>query len=102
MDTAVVLAAGRGTRMGSLTASTPKPLLEVADRSLIAHVAAGIADAGLRRMGSSPVSRREDQAALGNGSEMGIEIGTSARRARTAPRAAARQTLDRRSSLLLC
>jgi bifunctional UDP-N-acetylglucosamine pyrophosphorylase/glucosamine-1-phosphate N-acetyltransferase len=34
---AVVLAAGEGTRMRPLTHSTPKPMLPVADRPLVAH-----------------------------------------------------------------
>lgn len=33
----VILAAGRGTRMGDLTSSTPKPMLEVAGRDLLRH-----------------------------------------------------------------
>jgi len=36
---AVVLAAGEGTRMRPLTANTPKPMLPVADRPLVAHTA---------------------------------------------------------------
>lgn len=35
---AVILAAGTGSRMGDLTASTPKPLLIVGDKPIIEHV----------------------------------------------------------------
>ncbi|MFB6128742.1 MAG: bifunctional sugar-1-phosphate nucleotidylyltransferase/acetyltransferase [Halorhabdus sp.] len=42
----VILAAGRGTRMGPLTESTPKPMLPVAGRPLVAHVADAAVDAG--------------------------------------------------------
>jgi dTDP-glucose pyrophosphorylase len=49
MTTAVVLAAGRGTRMGALTAHTPKPLLPVAGRPIIEHVLSGFVAAGVRR-----------------------------------------------------
>ncbi|MDZ5810222.1 sugar phosphate nucleotidyltransferase [Halorubrum sp. AD140] len=42
----VILAAGRGTRMGPLTESMPKPMLPVADRPLVAHVADAAVAAG--------------------------------------------------------
>ena len=45
---AVLLAAGRGTRLGSLTAGRPKPLLEVAGKPLIAHIVGGMIKSGLR------------------------------------------------------
>jgi NDP-sugar pyrophosphorylase family protein len=44
---AVLLAAGRGTRLGVLTANTPKPLIEVAGDPLIGHIVGGLADAGI-------------------------------------------------------
>jgi len=44
---AVVLAAGRGTRMGALTRDTAKPLLEVAGVSLLERVLSGLRDAGI-------------------------------------------------------
>ncbi|WP_430504732.1 bifunctional sugar-1-phosphate nucleotidylyltransferase/acetyltransferase [Haloparvum sp. PAK95] len=46
----VILAAGRGTRMGPLTESTPKPMLPIADRPLAAHVADAAVDAGATRL----------------------------------------------------
>lgn len=42
----VILAAGRGTRMGPLTQSIPKPMLPVAGRPLVAHVADAAVAAG--------------------------------------------------------
>jgi UDP-N-acetylglucosamine diphosphorylase/glucosamine-1-phosphate N-acetyltransferase len=43
---AVILAAGQGTRMRPLTESTPKPMLPVADRPLVAHTADAAIAAG--------------------------------------------------------
>ena len=49
---AVVLAAGKGTRMGSLTEDLPKPMLPVAGKPILEHIldrlrAAGILECGL-------------------------------------------------------
>ena len=47
ITTAVLLAAGRGKRLGALTAETPKTLLDVAGSPLITHIADALAGAGL-------------------------------------------------------
>ena len=43
----VILAAGEGTRMRPLTGATPKPMLPVADRPLVAHTADAAVSAGV-------------------------------------------------------
>jgi NDP-sugar pyrophosphorylase family protein len=47
IDTAVLLAAGRGKRLGALTADTPKPILDVAGSPLVSHIVDALAAAGL-------------------------------------------------------
>ncbi|SOC06628.1 nucleotidyltransferase family protein [Rhodobacter maris] len=46
-DALMLFAAGRGTRMGALTQTRPKPLIEVAGRPLIASALDLVRDAGL-------------------------------------------------------
>lgn len=48
-DALMLFAAGFGTRMGALTASRPKPMIEVAGRPLIDHALALAADTGIAR-----------------------------------------------------
>ncbi len=47
---AVLLAAGRGTRLGALTAHTPKPMLVVAGKPLIAHIVEALGAGGLEEI----------------------------------------------------
>jgi dTDP-glucose pyrophosphorylase len=49
IDKAVVLAAGRGTRMRELTADFPKPMIEVRGKPVLQHIVEGLRDAGARR-----------------------------------------------------
>jgi UDP-N-acetylglucosamine diphosphorylase / glucose-1-phosphate thymidylyltransferase / UDP-N-acetylgalactosamine diphosphorylase / glucosamine-1-phosphate N-acetyltransferase / galactosamine-1-phosphate N-acetyltransferase len=49
IDKAVVLAAGRGTRMRELTADLPKPMIEVRGKPVLQHIVDGLRDAGVRR-----------------------------------------------------
>lgn len=44
----VLMAAGRGTRLGEITARFPKPMLEVAGVPVIGHILGGLAAAGLQ------------------------------------------------------
>ena len=75
MKTAVVMAAGRGTRMGTLTAATPKPLLAVGGRALIEHIVRGLAGAGVERVIIVTGYLGEQiEAAVGAGARFGVRI----------------------------
>src|SRR4029077_4494758 len=47
IDKAVLLAAGRGTRMRELTADLPKPMIEVRGKPVLQHIVEGLRDAGV-------------------------------------------------------
>jgi dTDP-glucose pyrophosphorylase len=46
---AVLLAAGRGTRMRQLTNDLPKPMIEVRGKPILEHILVGLRDAGIRQ-----------------------------------------------------
>jgi UDP-N-acetylglucosamine diphosphorylase / glucose-1-phosphate thymidylyltransferase / UDP-N-acetylgalactosamine diphosphorylase / glucosamine-1-phosphate N-acetyltransferase / galactosamine-1-phosphate N-acetyltransferase len=49
IDKAVVLAAGRGTRMRELTKDLPKPMIEVRGKPVLQHIVEDLRNAGARR-----------------------------------------------------
>jgi dTDP-glucose pyrophosphorylase len=72
---AVLLAAGRGTRMRHLTESAPKPLLALRGRPIIEHILVGLHDAGVRRV-AIVTGYRGDQIEkrLGDGKRLDLSI----------------------------
>ena len=47
---AVILAAGKGTRMRELTSELPKPMLRVSGRPILEHIVTGVVAAGVREI----------------------------------------------------
>lgn len=72
---AMILAAGLGTRMGRLTATTPKPLLDVGGESLISRQLTRLAAAGVT-FAVVNVARHGDKIreAVGDGHRFGLRI----------------------------
>ncbi|HXQ21876.1 MAG TPA: nucleotidyltransferase family protein [Candidatus Acidoferrales bacterium] len=72
---AVVLAAGRGTRMGALTATIPKPLLHLCGRPIIEHILLGLRSAGVHETIVITGYRGEQiEAYLGDGTRLGMRL----------------------------
>ena len=72
---AMVLAAGRGERMGGLTDDVPKPLLEAGGRPLIEHQIRRLAAAGFRQVVVNLAwLGHMIEARLGDGSRFGVRI----------------------------
>ena len=72
---AMLLAAGRGTRLRPLTDKTPKPLIKVRDHALIEHQILRLRQAGITNIIIN-VSYKADKImnALGRGSDYGVNI----------------------------
>lgn len=70
-----VLAGGRGTRLGTLTDDTPKPLLPVAGRPFLEHILEQLAGVDASRIVVSTGYLAEQfERALGDGSRFGVEL----------------------------
>jgi dTDP-glucose pyrophosphorylase len=72
---AVVMAGGFGTRLGELTAETPKPMLPVGDRPLLERIIEQLRDAGIAHVNLTTHYRADAIAGhFGDGAEHGISI----------------------------
>ena len=75
---AMILAAGRGERMGALTATQPKPLLAIGDRSLIERHVVRLAASGIEEIVINLSYRgSEIRKRLGDGNRFGVSISYS-------------------------
>jgi UDP-N-acetylglucosamine diphosphorylase / glucose-1-phosphate thymidylyltransferase / UDP-N-acetylgalactosamine diphosphorylase / glucosamine-1-phosphate N-acetyltransferase / galactosamine-1-phosphate N-acetyltransferase len=72
---AVILAAGKGTRMRELTSALPKPMLKVQGKPILEHIIEGILAAGIRDIFIVTGFRAEVvEAHFGDGSQWGARI----------------------------
>lgn len=72
---AVILAAGKGTRMRELTASLPKPMLKVLGKPILQHILEGIMQAGIREFCIITGFKAETiESYFGDGSKFGARI----------------------------
>jgi len=75
VNKAVILAAGRGTRMRELTLTIPKPMVEVSGKPVLSYIVEGLRDAGVRKILVVIGYRKEAVVDhFGNGSDIGVEI----------------------------
>ncbi|HEY5911753.1 MAG TPA: nucleotidyltransferase family protein [Verrucomicrobiae bacterium] len=73
---AVILAAGKGTRMRELTNELPKPMLRVQGKPILEHILAGIKAAGIREICLVTGFRAEViEDYFGDGAKWGVRIG---------------------------
>ena len=71
----VILAAGKGTRLGALTKDTPKPMLSIAGKPVVQHIIEQLMEAGIRDF--ALVTRylsEKIEAYFGDGSKFGVSM----------------------------
>lgn len=74
MTSALILAAGFGTRLHPLTLELPKPVVPVGDRPLLAHIAAACRRAGVTHLVANAHHEHQKLAAIIDSFELGIEV----------------------------
>jgi len=72
---ALILAAGQGTRLGALTAQRPKPMIEVGNRPLLAHLIDWLHGCGITEIGVN-LHHRADVITgyFGDGNQRGVSL----------------------------
>lgn len=72
---ALILAAGKGTRLGTLTANYPKPMLPVGDRPLLGHLIEWLRDSGITEIAINLHHAPEAIADyVGDGASFGVRV----------------------------
>ncbi|MEC8929599.1 MAG: nucleotidyltransferase family protein [Verrucomicrobiota bacterium] len=72
---AVILAAGKGTRMGGLTDELPKPMLPVEGRPILEHIITGLREAGISEFCLITGWKAEViEGHFGDGADLGVSI----------------------------
>jgi dTDP-glucose pyrophosphorylase len=74
-NSALIMAGGKGTRLGALTKHTPKPLMTVADRTIIEWILLGLVESGINKVHVSVAFLAQQiMDHLGDGHRYGCEI----------------------------
>ncbi len=75
MVKAVILAGGKGTRMGDMTAATPKPLIKICDKAIIQYQLELLARSGIEEVTilSGYLGEQFEQA-FGSGQQLGLKL----------------------------
>ena len=72
---AVILAGGKGTRLGALTEKIPKPLIPIGDKAIIEHQLELLKESGIQKVLLTVGHLKEKlKELIGNGSRYGLEV----------------------------